>query len=203
MKPPGDRPGGAPRVLVIDNYDSFVGSLYQYLGELGAEPIVKRNDAITVREARDLSVTHLMVSPGPRRPEHAGVSMEMIRAFAGEIPVLGVCLGHQAIGQALGGKVVPARKLVHGKTSEIRHQGTGIFTGLPSPLTATRYHSLSLDAGSLPDVFEVTADTEDGEIMAIRHRGFDVPLTGLQFHPESILTEHGHDLLRNFLKGVR
>ncbi len=193
---------GAPRVLVIDNYDSFVGSLYQYLGELGAEPILVRNDAITVREARELSMTHLLISPGPRRPEHAGVSLSMIRAFAGEIPVLGVCLGHQAIGQAFGGTVVPARKLVHGKTSPIRHRGVGVFAGLPSPLTAMRYHSLSLEIESLPEVFEVTADTEDGEIMAIRHRWFDVPLTGLQFHPESILTEHGHDLIRNFLRGT-
>ena len=190
------------RVLVIDNYDSFVGSLYQYLGELGAEPIVKRNDRVTVREAREMEISHLLLSPGPKRPEHAGVSLDMIRAFAGEIPVLGVCLGHQAIGQALGGSVVPARVLVHGKTSPIRHQGVGIFTGIPSPFTATRYHSLSLERASLPAVLEVTADTEDGEIMAIRHHTSAAPLTGLQFHPESILTRHGHDLIRNFLAGI-
>jgi len=190
------------RVLVIDNYDSFVGSLYQYLGMLGADPIVRRNDAISTAEARGGGFTHLVLSPGPRRPEHAGVAIELIRAFAGEVPILGVCLGHQAIGQAFGARVVAARTLVHGKTCPVLHRGTGLFAGLASPLTATRYHSLALDRETLPGVFEVTAETDDGEIMAIRHREIGVPVVGLQFHPESVKTEHGLDLIRNFLRGA-
>ena len=191
------------RVLLIDNYDSFVGSLYQYLGMLGADPIVVRNDAITLAGARAGGFTHLVLSPGPGRPEHAGISIELIRAFAGEIPVLGVCLGHQAIGSAFGAEVVAAKTLVHGKTSPVLHQGVGVFDGLPSPLTATRYHSLALDRETLPEVLEVTAETGDGEIMAVRHRGLPAPLTGVQFHPESIKTEHGLELIRNFLRGDR
>ncbi len=190
------------RVLVIDNYDSFVGSLYQYLGALGAEPIVARNDAVTVAGARALAITHLVISPGPKRPEHAGVSIDLIRAFAGEVPILGVCLGHQAIGQAFGGTVTAAKTLVHGKTSPVIHVGTGVFEGVPSPLIATRYHSLALERTTLPAVFEVTAETADGEVMAIHHRELEVPLNGLQFHPESVLTGHGHTLIRNFLRGA-
>jgi anthranilate synthase/aminodeoxychorismate synthase-like glutamine amidotransferase len=191
------------RVLVIDNYDSFVGSLYQYLGLLGADPVVIRNDAITPAESRSRGFTHLVLSPGPGRPEHAGVSIGLIHAFAGEIPILGVCLGHQAIGQAFGAQVVAAKTLVHGKTSPVMHRGTGIFAGLPSPLVATRYHSLALDRATLPDLLEVTAETGDGEIMAVRHRRPGPPIDGVQFHPESILTEHGLELIRNFLQGGR
>ncbi len=193
----------APRVLIIDNYDSFAGNLYQYVGELGGEPILRRNDAITTGEAESLDISHLLISPGPRRPEHAGVSMELIRVFAGRVPVLGICLGHQAIGAVFGARVVAAKMLVHGKTSAVTHSGVGVLAGIPSPITAGRYHSLALERATLPADLEVTATTADGEIMAIRHRGHPVPVEGLQFHPESILTEHGHAILRNFLGGVR
>jgi anthranilate synthase/aminodeoxychorismate synthase-like glutamine amidotransferase len=186
------------RVAVIDNYDSFVYNLVQYLGELGAEPIVHRHDEITLAELRALAPDAVLVSPGPGRPEDTGVSNEAIIAFgAAGVPVLGVCLGHQCIGQLYGGTVVRAPKVMHGKTSEISHDGEGVFAGVPSPLTATRYHSLVVDRDSVPASLRVTAESEDGLVMGLRHR--DLPIEGVQFHPESILTESGHDLLRNFL----
>jgi anthranilate synthase/aminodeoxychorismate synthase-like glutamine amidotransferase len=188
------------RVLVIDNYDSFVYNLVQYLGELGAEPLVHRNDAITIDEARALHPDAVLLSPGPGRPEDAGILCSAIEAFAGVVPVFGVCLGHQAIGHVFGGKVVSAPELVHGKTSEITHRDVGVFHGLSNPLTATRYHSLVVDEDSLPDSLEVTARTSDGMIMGLRHRMHDVE--GVQFHPESILTTAGHQMLRNFLSRV-
>jgi anthranilate synthase/aminodeoxychorismate synthase-like glutamine amidotransferase len=188
----------APRILVIDNYDSFVFNLVQYLGELGAEPIVHRNDALTVDEAVALRPDGVLLSPGPGRPEHAGIICEAVTAFADVgTPVLGVCLGHQAIGLVYGAEVVGAASLMHGKTSEITHNGAGVFAGVPSPLTATRYHSLTLQPDSVPDVLDITATAADGTIMGVRHRDHDVE--GVQFHPESILTAAGHDLLRNYL----
>jgi anthranilate synthase/aminodeoxychorismate synthase-like glutamine amidotransferase len=184
--------------LVLDNYDSFVFNLVQYLGELGAEPIVHRNDALTVDEALALEPDGVLVSPGPGRPEDAGIICDAVAAFAAAgTPVLGVCLGHQAIGHVYGAAVVGATELMHGKTSPIDHTGTGVFAGLPSPLTATRYHSLTLDPATLPAELEVTATTADGTIMGVRHATQDVE--GVQFHPESVLTACGHDLLRNFL----
>jgi len=192
------------RVLIVDNYDSFVGNLYQYVGELGGDPVLRRNDEITVEGAADLEISHLLVSPGPKTPAEAGVSVDLIRAFAGRVPILGVCLGHQAIGAAFGGTVVPALTLRHGKTSPIHHDGSGPLRGIPTPFTATRYHSLALDRESLPACLAITAWTEDGEIMGIRHRDHaDAPVTGVQFHPESVLSEHGHQLLSNFLSGPR
>ena len=189
---------GVARVLVIDSYDSFVYNLVQYLGELGAEPLVHRNDALTVDDALALEPDGVLLSPGPGRPETSGIICEAVPAFAAAgVPVFGVCLGHQAIGHVYGADVVSAPELMHGKTSEITHDGRGVFTGLPAPLTATRYHSLVLDPASIPDVLEVTASTVDGVVMGIRHREFDVE--GVQFHPESILTAAGHDVLRNFL----
>ena len=188
-----------PRVLVIDSYDSFVYNLVQYLGELGADPIIHRNDALTVDEAVALGADGVLLSPGPGRPEAAGIICEAVTAFAAQgTPVFGVCLGHQAIGHVYGAEVVRAPELMHGKTSEISHDGGGVFAGLPSPLTATRYHSLVLDESSVPDCLEITARTADGMIMGVRHRELDVE--GVQFHPESILTAAGHDLLQNFLK---
>ncbi|MGH8974841.1 MAG: anthranilate synthase component II [Acidimicrobiia bacterium] len=185
-------------VLVIDNYDSFVYNLVQYLGELGAEPLVYRHDEATLEQMTALDPAAVLISPGPGRPEDAGVSNEAIAAFGGRgVPVLGVCLGHQCIGQLYGGRVVRAERVMHGKTSGIRHAGQGLFEGLPSPLEATRYHSLVVDPSSVPDVLEVTAETEDGVIMGLRHR--ELPVEGVQFHPESILTEGGHRLLQNFL----
>jgi anthranilate synthase/aminodeoxychorismate synthase-like glutamine amidotransferase len=187
-----------PRVLVIDSYDSFVYNLVQYLGELGAQPIVHRNDAIDVDQALGFEPDAVLLSPGPGRPESAGIICDAIPAFAEvSIPVLGVCLGHQAIGHVYGATVVRAPELMHGKTSPIEHTGEGVFAGLPSPLTATRYHSLVLDPDSVPDCLEVTARTHDGVVMGVRHR--EHPVEGVQFHPESILTGCGHDLLRNFL----
>jgi anthranilate synthase/aminodeoxychorismate synthase-like glutamine amidotransferase len=187
-----------PRVLVIDSYDSFVYNLVQYLGELGAEPIVVRNDEVTVAEAEAIDPDGVLLSPGPGRPEGSGIICEAVTAFAARgTPLMGVCLGHQAIGYAYGAEVVAAPELMHGKTSPIEHSGVGLFAGLPSPLTATRYHSLTLDPESIPDDLEVTATSADGVVMGIRHRVHDVE--GVQFHPESILTGHGHDLLRNFL----
>jgi anthranilate synthase/aminodeoxychorismate synthase-like glutamine amidotransferase len=186
-----------PRILVVDNYDSFVYNLVQYLGELGAEPIVHRNDAFTVADALALQPDGVLLSPGPGRPEDAGVLLDVIAAFAGRRPILGVCLGHQAVGQAFGGRVVAAPELMHGKTSFVHHRGVGVLAGLPDPLEATRYHSLAVERAGLPDVLEVTAETDDGTIMALRHR--DLPVEGVQFHPESILTVGGHDLLANFL----
>ena len=188
------------RVLVIDNYDSFVYNLVQYLGELGAEPIVHRHDAITTDEAAALEPDAVLISPGPGRPEDAGMSTSIIRWAAGRIPVLGVCLGHQCIGAAWGGNVIRAPEVMHGKASRIRHEGAGVFAGLPSPFEATRYHSLLVERSSLPEEFEVTASTEDGRVMGLRHRDLDVE--GVQFHPESILTASGHDLLANFLARV-
>ena len=185
------------RVLVVDNYDSFVYNLVQYLGELGADPIVRRHDAVTLNEAAELAPDAVLVSPGPGRPEDAGISVEMIRWAAGRIPVLGVCLGHQCIGAAWGARVERAPQVMHGKTSQIHHDGTGLFAGLPSPLEATRYHSLIIEGSSLPDELEVVATSDAGLVMGLRHRDLDVE--GVQFHPESILTEDGHDLLSNFL----
>jgi anthranilate synthase/aminodeoxychorismate synthase-like glutamine amidotransferase len=187
-----------PRVLVIDNYDSFVYNLVQYLGELGATPVVHRNDALTVDEAVGIEPDAVLLSPGPGRPEDAGIMCDVIGEFASRgVPLLGVCLGHQAIGHVYGGTVVRAPELMHGKTSPIEHAGGGVFAGLPTPLTATRYHSLVVEAESLPDELVVTARTADGTIMGVRHREHDVE--GVQFHPESILTAAGHQLLQNFL----
>ena len=190
-----------PRVLVIDNYDSFVYNLVQYLGELGAEPIVHRHDALSLDAMRALEPDAVLVSPGPGRPSDAGLSNAAIREFGeGGVPVFGVCLGHQCIGELYGGSVIRAPRVMHGKTSEIRHTGGGVFRDLPNPLTATRYHSLVVERDSMPDVLELTAESEDGLIMGMRHREF--PIEGVQFHPESILTDAGHQLLRNFLEGV-
>jgi anthranilate synthase/aminodeoxychorismate synthase-like glutamine amidotransferase len=185
-------------VLVIDNYDSFVYNLVQYLGELGAEPVVHRHDAVTIEEMDAIAPDAVLISPGPGRPRDAGGSNAAIRHFGERgVPVLGVCLGLQCIGELYGGEVVRAPHVMHGKTSEIRHEGVGVFAGLPSPLTATRYHSLVVERASVPAVLEITAESEDGLVMGLRHREF--PIEGVQFHPESILTESGHDLLRNFL----
>ena len=186
------------RVVVIDNYDSFVYNLVQYLGELGADPVVHRHDALTLDQLRDLEPDAVLVSPGPGRPEDAGVSNDAIRSFGEQgVPVLGVCLGHQCIGQVFGGRVERAPRVMHGKTSEITHDGTGVFAGLASPFTATRYHSLVVARDSVPAELEVTAESEDGLVMGLRHR--ELAIEGVQFHPESILTESGHDLLANFL----
>ena len=184
-------------LLMIDNYDSFTYILVQYLGELGEDVRVVRNDAITLDEVARLAPERIVVSPGPCTPDEAGISVPLIRAFAGRIPILGVCLGHQSIGQAFGARVGHARTLMHGKVSAIRHQGAGVFRDLPDGFSATRYHSLAIERESLPDCLEVTAQTDDGEIMGVRHRSLAVE--GVQFHPESVLTEHGHALLRNFL----
>jgi len=183
---------------VIDSYDSFVYNLVQYLGALGADPVVIRNDERTLDQALDLAPDAVLLSPGPGRPEDAGIICDAIEAFAGSgIPVFGVCLGHQAIGHAFGATIARAPQLMHGKTSHIMHEGLGVFADLPSPLTATRYHSLVIEPASMPDCLEVTAHTEDGVVMGVRHR--TLPIEGVQFHPESILTAAGHDLLRNFL----
>ena len=190
-------------VLMIDNYDSFTYNLVQYLGELGATVSVVRNDQISVDEILASEASHIMVSPGPCTPDQAGVSMAAIKALAGNKPILGVCLGHQSIGQVFGGKIIHANQIMHGKTSMVKHTGAGVFSGLANPFEATRYHSLVIDKKSLPDCLELTAWTEnaDGsvdEIMGVRHK--EMAIEGVQFHPESILTEHGHDLLRNFLR---
>jgi len=189
------------RILVLDNYDSFTYNLVQYLGELGAEPIVVRNDSMTIAELIALKPDALLLSPGPGRPENSGVLCEAITAFADVVPVLGVCLGHQAIGHVYGAKVVSAPELLHGKTSEVHHTGEGIFAGSPSPITATRYHSLIIERESLPTELVVTAQTQDGMIMGVRHRTLDVE--GVQFHPESILTTLGHDLLKVFVEKAK
>jgi len=191
-------------ILMIDNYDSFTYNIVQYLGELGADVKVVRNDEITIAEIEQMAPERIVVSPGPCTPNEAGISMPVIEHFAGKIPLLGVCLGHQSIGQVFGGKVIRARKVMHGKTSPIHHANKGVFTGLNNPLTATRYHSLIIERASLPDCLEITAWTqhEDGsmdEIMGVRHKTLAVE--GVQFHPESILTEQGHELLKNFLEG--
>ena len=184
-------------LLMIDNYDSFTYNLVQYLGELGQEVKVYRNDEITLEGVEKLKPAHVVISPGPCTPNEAGISVPLIKHLAGKVPILGVCLGHQAIGQALGGKIVHAKQLMHGKTSAIRHDGRGVFRELPEGFTATRYHSLVIERASLPGDLEVSAWTDDGEIMGLRHR--TLPVEGVQFHPESIATEHGHALLRNFL----
>jgi anthranilate synthase/aminodeoxychorismate synthase-like glutamine amidotransferase len=183
------------RVLLIDNYDSFTYNLAHLFGELGAEVVVRRNDEVTVAEAEAMEPTHVVISPGPGRPEAAGVSEEIVRAFAGRTPVLGVCLGHQAIVSVFGGEVGPAQELVHGKATMVAHDGRGLFDGLPEDFLAGRYHSLA--ATSLPDSLEVSATAADGEVMAVRHR--ELPVDGVQFHPESVLTPVGRDLARNFL----
>jgi len=185
-------------LLMIDNYDSFTYNLVQYFGELGQEVQVFRNDEISLEEVDRLGADRVVISPGPCTPSEAGISVALIQRFAGKIPILGVCLGHQSIGQAFGGRIVHAGQLMHGKTSEIRHKDAGVFHGLPNPLTATRYHSLVIEKKSLPACLELTAWTDDGEIMGVRHR--DLPVEGVQFHPESILTEKGHELLANFLR---
>ena len=185
-------------LLMLDNYDSFTYNLVQYFGELGQDVVVHRNDEITIEEIEALNPKYLVVSPGPCSPSEAGISLAAIHHFAGKLPILGVCLGHQAIGQAFGGKIIHAQTLMHGKVSPLQHHNTGVFTGLPSPLTVTRYHSLAIERASLPDCLEITAWTEDGEIMGVRHK--TLPIEGVQFHPESILTEHGHAMLDHFLK---
>ncbi|MBL3529383.1 MAG: aminodeoxychorismate/anthranilate synthase component II [gamma proteobacterium endosymbiont of Lamellibrachia anaximandri] len=190
-------------LLMIDNYDSFTYNLVQYLGELGADVWVRRNDEISIDEIEALMPDHIVISPGPCTPAEAGISVEAIKTFAGRIPLLGVCLGHQSIGQAFGGRIVHAREVMHGKTSPIHHADSGVFSGLENPFEATRYHSLVIERSTLPDCLEITAWTEKAgeldEIMGVRHKRLDVQ--GVQFHPESILTQHGHDMLRNFIEG--
>jgi anthranilate synthase component 2 len=188
-------------LLMIDNYDSFTYNLVQYLGELGEDVIVRRNDEVTLEQIEAMKPDHIVVSPGPCTPNEAGISVPLIERFAGEIPLLGVCLGHQSIGQAFGGRIVHARELMHGKTSAILHNGRGVFRALPNPLVATRYHSLVIERETLPECLEITAWSEDGEIMGVRHKTLSVE--GVQFHPESILTEKGHDLLRHFVEETK
>ncbi len=187
-------------LLIIDNYDSFTYNLVQYLGELGAEMSVHRNDRITLQEIEKMQPSKIVISPGPCTPKEAGISVDVIRAFGAEIPILGVCLGHQAIGEAFGGEVVRAARLMHGKTSMIEHDGRTVYRGLPNPFEATRYHSLIIRRESMPDTLEITAWTEEGEVMGVRHKSF--PIEGVQFHPESILTRVGKDLLKNFLESA-
>ena len=184
-------------ILIVDNYDSFTYNLAQYFGELGCALMVKRNDAVSLDEISSLRPTHVCISPGPGRPAQAGLSNDIVRRFAPQLPVLGVCLGHQCIGEVFGGKIVAAPRLLHGKTSQILHNGSGVFANLPNPFTATRYHSLIVSPDSVPDCLEVTAQTSEGEIMGLRHRDF--PVHGVQFHPESILTAEGKKLLANFV----
>jgi anthranilate synthase component 2 len=184
--------------VLIDNYDSFTYNLVHFLGELGAEMAVHRNDAITPEQVLALGPEGVVLSPGPCDPDRAGICLDLVKLAAGKLPVLGVCLGHQAIGQAFGGRVIRAPTMMHGKLSAIHHDGAGLFAGLSSPFTATRYHSLMLDPATLPECLEVTARTEDGVIMGVAHR--ELPLFGVQFHPESIASEHGHDVLANFLR---
>ena len=190
-------------LLMIDNYDSFTFNLVQYFGELGADVKVVRNDAVSIEQIAEMQPRHLVISPGPCTPNEAGISVTAIKYFAGKLPILGVCLGHQSIGQAFGGNIVHAREIMHGKTSSVYHLDQGVFSGLPVPFMATRYHSLVIDKQSLPDCLEITAWTEQdgalGEIMGVRHKTLDIQ--GVQFHPESILTEHGHQMLKNFLDG--
>ncbi|MDF2926323.1 MAG: pabA [Paenibacillaceae bacterium] len=186
-------------ILVIDNYDSFTYNLVQYLGELGEQIQVRRNDEIDLAGIEVLAPDHILISPGPCTPNEAGISLSLIQHFKGRIPILGVCLGHQSIGQAFGGDVIRAERLMHGKTSQIHHDGKSLFEGLPNPFTATRYHSLIVKRETLPDCLEITAWTEEGEIMGLRHREY--PIEGVQFHPESIITDNGHKMLGNFLRG--
>jgi anthranilate synthase component 2 len=185
-------------LLMIDNYDSFTYNIVQYFGELGEDVRTVRNDEITLEQIAELNPDRICVSPGPKSPKDAGVSVDVLREFAGKKPILGVCLGHQAIGEAFGGKIIRAKQVMHGKTSKIAHTGEGVFRGLPSPFTVIRYHSLAIERASLPSCLEVTAWTDDGEIMGVRHKEFDIE--GVQFHPESILSEHGHAMLKNFLE---
>ena len=185
-------------LLMIDNYDSFTYNIVQYFGELGEEVRTVRNDEITLDAIAGMKPDRICISPGPKAPSDAGVSVDVIKQFKGKLPILGVCLGHQAIGEAFGGKIVRAKEVMHGKTSLIAHTGVGVFKGLPSPFTVIRYHSLAIERASLPSCLEVTAWTDDGEIMGVRHKEYDIE--GVQFHPESILTEHGHALLKNFLE---
>ncbi|MCH8157620.1 MAG: aminodeoxychorismate/anthranilate synthase component II [Nitrospinae bacterium] len=184
-------------ILMIDNYDSFTYNLVQYMGELGADVVVHRNDKITLDEIERMNPERIVISPGPCTPEKAGISIDLAKHFAGKVPLLGVCLGHQSIARAFGGKIIKAGKLMHGKTSMIKHDGKNLFKGLPDPFEATRYHSLVLDRDTVPDGFDITAESDDGEIMGIRHR--EMFVEGVQFHPESILTVSGKDLLKNFL----
>ena len=186
-------------ILMIDNYDSFTYNLVQYMGELGAEIRVERNDRISIPEIESMGPKKIVISPGPCTPAKAGISVEAVKHFAGKVPLLGVCLGHQSVGAAFGGEVIKAGQLMHGKTSEVRHDGKTLFKNLPNPITATRYHSLVLNRKTLPESFEITAESDDNEIMGIRHKQFSVE--GIQFHPESILTPNGKDLLKNFIEG--
>ena len=195
------RDDDADMLLLIDNYDSFTYNLVQYLGELGADVHVHRNDAISLEQVAAWAPEKIVISPGPCTPNEAGISVALIERFAGKTPILGVCLGHQAIGQAFGGHIVRARHVMHGKVSPVAHDGRGVFAGLPSPLIGTRYHSLAIDADTMPACLEVTATSDDGEIMGVRHREFAIE--GVQFHPEAILTEHGHALLKNFIERKR
>jgi anthranilate synthase/aminodeoxychorismate synthase-like glutamine amidotransferase len=188
-------------ILMIDNFDSFTYNLVQYLGELGAKVEVFRNDQISVAQVQALAPTHIVLSPGPCTPNEAGVTLPLLEGLAGKLPILGVCLGHQAIGQAFGGAVVRAGQVMHGKVSRIRHDGKGVFTGIPDDFVATRYHSLVVEPATLPACLEVTARSEDGEIMGLRHRS--LPVEGVQFHPEALLTEHGHRMLQNFIENRR
>src|SRR5574341_659800 len=188
-------------VLMIDNYDSFTFNLVQYLGELGAQVRVFRNDELSVEQIESLAPSHIVISPGPCTPNEAGVTLATIERLAGRVPILGVCLGHQAIGQAFGGKVVRAKQVMHGKVSQIAHDAHGVFHSLPQQFTATRYHSLVVARESLPPCLEISAESEDGEIMGLRHR--TLPVEGVQFHPEALLTEHGHQMLKNFIQGER
>lgn len=188
-------------ILLIDNYDSFTYNLVQYFGELGEQLVVRRNDDITLAEIEALAPSYLVISPGPCTPNEAGISVEAIRTFAGKVPILGVCLGHQAIAQAFGGEVVHAERLMHGKTSNIRHDGKTLFQDVPQDTVVTRYHSLAVDRASLPDCLDVTAETREGEIMALRHK--TLPIEGVQYHPEAILTEHGKEMIRNFIEVYR
>ena len=187
----------APRILVVDNYDSFVYILVQYLGELGAEPLVYRHDEIDLAGIRELAPDGILISPGPGTPDDSGVSLDILREMGGVVPIFGVCLGMQCVGQVFGGDVVRAPEVMHGKTSFVRHDDIGVFAGLPNPLEATRYHSLIVERDTMPDVLEITASTADGLVMGLRHRELDIE--GVQFHPESVLTNAGHDLLKNFL----
>jgi|TARA_B110000003_G_scaffold70744_2_gene72120 anthranilate synthase component 2 len=184
-------------LLMIDNYDSFTYNLVQYLAEIGQEVEVIRNDKISIKEIKKLNPQYIVISPGPCTPNEAGISLDLIESFKGKIPILGVCLGHQSIGQAFGGKIIHAQTIMHGKTSKISHNDLGVFSGIKNPFTATRYHSLVIDRKSLPDCFDITAWTDDNEIMGIKHK--ELAIEGVQFHPESILSEYGHDLLKNFL----
>ncbi|MCC2672644.1 MAG: anthranilate synthase component 2/para-aminobenzoate synthetase component 2 [Armatimonadetes bacterium] len=188
-------------IVIIDNYDSFTYNLVQYLGEMGEDLRVYRNDEVTVEEVEAMQPDHLIISPGPCTPTEAGISVPLIKAMAGKVPILGVCLGHQSIGQAFGGEVVRAGRLMHGKTSPVFHRNQGVFAGLPNPFQATRYHSLVIRKETMPDCLEITAETDQGEVMGVRHKELDIQ--GVQFHPESVLTEGGKELLRNFVKGAR